>query len=297
MRPYLPSLAALSVFEAAARHHSFTRAAEELGLTQGAVSRQVAQLEGLLCVRLFERVRQRVALTPAGTAYASEIRPLLERLTAATVNAMATKGQGGVLNLAILPTFGTRWLIPRLRGFVERHPDVTINFVTRLVPFDFEVDALDAAIHFGRAIWPGAMLHRLMGEEILPVASPALVERESLDEPADALRVMLLQQVTRPNAWANWLAAQGLNPAAARPGARFEQFAMVAQAATAGLGLAILPRFLIEDELRAGTLVTPFGRPMVGEDAYYLVYPRAKATQPSVAAFRDWLLAECAAAG
>ncbi len=295
MRAYLPSLAALSVFEAAARHLSFTRAGEELGLTQGAVSRQVAQLEELLGVPLFERVRQRVALTLAGSAYVNEIRPVLERLTAATVNAMATKGQGGVLNLAILPTFGTRWLIPRLGGFVERHGDITINFVTRIVPFDFDAEALDAAIHFGRAVWPGSVLHRLMGEEIIPVASPALIEREHLREPADALRVMLLQQVTRPNAWRNWLTAQGLNPASARPGARFEQFAMVAQAAIAGLGLAILPRFLIEEELRSGVLVIPFDRPMIGEDGYYLVYPHEKAAQPAVAAFRDWLLAECAA--
>ncbi len=295
MRAYLPSLAALSVFEAAARHLSFTRAGEELGLTQGAVSRQVAQLEGLLGVPLFERVRQRVMLSAAGSAYLAEIRPILERLTAATVNAMASRGLGGVLNLAVLPTFGTRWLIPRLGGFIERHPDITINFVTRIVPFDFDTDALDAAIHFGRAVWPGAVLHRLMGEEIVPVASPGLIEREHLGAPADALRVMLLEQVTRPNAWRHWLVAQGLNPDKARPGARFEQLAMVAQAAIAGLGLAILPRFLIEDELRTGALRMPFGRPMVGEDGYYLVYPREKAAQPSVAAFRDWLLAECVA--
>ncbi len=168
----VPSLSALAAFEAAARHGSFTRAAEELSLTQGAVSRQVAHLETVLGVALFQRARQRVALTPAGAAYAAEIRDGLSRLAAATVSTMAFRGAGGVLNLAILPTFGTRWLIPRLPRFTEAHPGITINFTTKLVPFDFAREPLDAAIHFGDPVWPGARLHRLMGEEIVPVAAP-----------------------------------------------------------------------------------------------------------------------------
>jgi LysR family glycine cleavage system transcriptional activator len=289
----VPSLAALAAFEAAARHLSFTRAAEELALTQGAVSRQVAQLEEQLGVALFARARQRVALTPAGASYAAEIREALSRIAAATVSTMAFRGAGGVLNLAILPTFGTRWLIPRLPRFTERNPSITINFATRIEPFDFAREGHDAAIHFGDAIWPGAVLHRLMGEEIVPVASPALAARAGLREPSDLLALPLLQQSTRPRAWAGWLAAQGINPALARMGPRFEQFAMVAQAAVAGLGLAIVPRFLVADELRAGSLLIPFDRPVSEGQAYYLVYPEAKADLPAVAAFRDWLLDEC----
>ncbi|WP_349369664.1 transcriptional regulator GcvA [Salinarimonas sp.] len=291
-RPHLPSLGALSAFEAAARHGSFTRAAEELALTQGAVSRQVAGLETQIGVKLFERVRQRVALTPAGAAYAVEVRAALRQISSATLNVMAFRGAGGVLNLAILPTFGTRWLIPRLPRFTEAYPNVTINFATRVRPFDFAREGHDAAIHFGGPAWPGARLHRLMGEEIIPVASPALVARHRLAEPSDVLGVPLLQQATRPRAWEQWLTEAALDPAQATPGPRFEQFAMVGQAAVAGLGLAIVPRFLVEEELRAGVLVTPFERPSRSEEAYWLVYPEEKAALPAVSAFRAWLLAE-----
>ncbi len=289
----VPSLSALAAFEAAARHGSFTRAAEELNLTQGAVSRQVAHLEQVLGVALFERVRQRVSLTPAGGAYAADIRDGLSRIAAATVSTMAFRGAAGVLHLAILPTFGTRWLIPRLPRFTEAHPGITINFATKLVPFDFAREPLDAAIHFGDPVWPGAKLHRLMGEEIVPVAAPALVARLGLAAPADMLRAPLLQQSTRPRAWANWLEQQGLPPSLALMGPRFEQFAMVSQAAVAGLGLAIVPRFLVEEELRAGSLVIPFDLPVTGSEAYYLVYPDAREHVPAVIAFRDWLLREC----
>ncbi len=295
-RGKLPSLPSVAAFEAAARHGSFTRAAEELNLTQGAVSRQVAGLEALLGVSLFDRVRQRIVLTPAGASYAAELRAALGMLSAATLNVMAFRGAGGVLNLAILPTFGTRWLIPRLPRFTERNPGVTINFATRLVPFDFAREGLDAAIHFGADVWPGARLHRLMGEEIVPVASPALLARRPIREPADILGVPLLQQATRPRAWEGWLAEQGLSGERVTPGPRFEQFAMVAQAAVAGLGLAIVPRFLVEEELRTGALVAPFARASRSREAYYLVYPEEKAQWPAVAAFRDWLIGEAAQA-
>jgi LysR family glycine cleavage system transcriptional activator len=294
-RRLVPSLSALQAFEAAARHGSFTRAAEELDLTQGAVSRQVATLEDALGVTLFERVRQRVVLTPAGTTYADEIREALGRIAAATLSAMTLRGAGGTLGLAILPTFGTRWLIPRLPGFFRAHPEVTITFATRIVPFDFAADGLDAAIHFGDPIWPGADMHPLMGETIVPVASPSLLAETPLREPEDVLRVPLLQQATRPRAWPEWLQAQGVSPGRATMGPTFEQFAMVARAAAAGLGLAVVPRFLVEEELRAGQLVIPFDRPITSRQSYWLVYPREKRDRPALAAFRAWLLAECAA--
>ncbi|MCP8938796.1 transcriptional regulator GcvA [Alsobacter sp. SYSU M60028] len=289
----VPSLGALQALEAASRHGSFTRAAEELNLTQGAVSRQIALLESELGVRLFERVRQRVALTPAGEAYAGQVREALVRLSAATLSIMTHRGAGGVLSLAILPTFGTRWLIPRLPEFFRQHPEITINFATRIRPFDFASEDLDAAIHFGEANWPGAVAHRLMGETIVPVASPALVAQAGVREPRDLLALPLLQQVTRPRGWAEWLTSQGLGSEKTIPGPVFEQFAMVAQAAQAGLGAAIVPRFLVEEELKAGTLVIPFDRPVESAQAYYLVYPRERRDRPPVAAFRDWLLAAC----
>jgi LysR family glycine cleavage system transcriptional activator len=291
-RRLVPSLAALQAFEAAARHGSFTRAAEELDLTQGAVSRQVAALEESLGVALFERVRQRVTLTPAGNAYAEDVRQALSRIAAATLSAMAFRGAGGPLALAILPTFGTRWLIPRLPRFFAAHPDVTIDFATRIRPFDFAREPLDAAIHAGDETWTGAVMHPLMGETLVPVGSPGLLRDLGLREPADALRAPLLHQATRPLAWRDWMAAQGV-ASEVQAGPSFEQFAMVAQAAAAGLGLAILPRFLIEEELRSGQLVVAFDRPIESQRAYWLVYPEEKRHRPALAAFRDWLLAEC----
>ena len=292
-RSLLPSLAALQAFEASARHLSFTRAAEELNLSQGAISRQVLALESALGVPLFARVRQRISLTPAGASYAEEVRDALNRLSAATLNAVAFKGAGGPLALAILPTFGTRWLIPRLPDFSQKHPEVTINFSTRILPFDFSREPLDAAIHFGDPVWPGAVLHRLMGETIIPVASPALVERLHITKPSDLLRAPLLKQATRPRAWAEWLSAQGLNQVDAIQGPGFEQFAMVAKAAVAGLGVAIVPRFLVEDELATGALMIPINKPIESEQAYWLVYPEEKKDRPAVNAFRSWLLEQC----
>ena len=292
-RSLRPSLAALQAFEASARHLSFTRAAEELNLSQGAISRQIATLESQLGVALFSRVRQRISLTPTGASYAEDIRDALNRLSAATVNAVAFKGAGGPLALAILPTFGTRWLIPRLPDFSHKHPEVTINFSTRILPFDFSREPLDAAIHFGDPLWPGAVMHRLMGETIVPVASPDLIKRLAIKSPADLLRAPLLKQATRPLAWNEWLTAQGLDPAEAVPGPSFEQFAMVAQAAIAGLGAAIVPRFLVEEEIGSGALVVPIDRPIESKQAYWLVYPEEKTDRPAVKAFRSWLLEQC----
>lgn len=289
-RSVTPSLAALQAFEAAARLESFTRAAEELHLTQGAVSRQVATLEASLGLKLFERIRQRIVPTEAGRAYAAEIRDILSRLQTATLSTMAMKNVGGTLSLALLPTFGTRWLIPRLPDFFARHPEIAIDFSTRIVPFDFAREPFDAAIHFGDPTWPGTAAHRLMGEMIVPVASPAFLEREAIKRPEDLVRVPLLRQATRPQGWAEWFEAQGLDPETARPGPRFEQFAMVAQAAVAGLGVAVVPRFLIEDELKSGQLVIPFDRPVESRQSYWLVYPTAQGERPALRIFRDWLL-------
>lgn len=296
-RRILPSLTALQFFDAAARHMSFTRAARELHVTQSAVSRQIRQLEDYLGRPLFRRLKQRLVLTEPGEAYSIAVRDLLDHAEAATLQLMACGG-GGVLTVALLPTFGSRWLIPRIADFTVRHPDIQLDLVTQVKPFDFSGSHIDVAIHFGSEVWPGAVCHRLMGEVVVPVAAPALLAGSGhLGRPEDVERFTLLQHVTRPQAWQEWLRACGVENLDGRAGPRFEQFHMVIQAAIAGVGLALLPQFLIQEELAGGRLVVAIDRPVTSEYAYYLVYPERKADLPRVAVFRDWLLGQCATQG
>jgi DNA-binding transcriptional LysR family regulator len=296
MRRILPSLASLQFFEAAARHMSFTRAARELHVTQSAVSRQIRQLEEHVGRPLFRRSKQRLVLTEAGEAYAVAVRDVLEQAEAATLQLMAYGSGGGTLTIALLPTFGSRWLVPRLGDFTSRYPDIQLNLVTQLRPFQFAGSDIDAAIHFGSDVWPGAVCHRLMGEVIVPVAAPSLLGgRARLAHAEHVGRYTLLQHVTRPRAWQEWLRTAGVENVDGQLGPRFEQFYMVIQAAIAGLGLAVLPRFLIQEELASGRLVVAFDRPVTSQHAYYLVHPERKTDLRRVALFRDWLLEKCAA--
>ncbi|MBL8265171.1 transcriptional regulator GcvA [Steroidobacter sp.] len=293
MLRFLPSMISLQAFETAARHLSFSKAAEELSLTQSAVSQQMRTLETLLRVKLFHRTKSRLSLTEAGLAYLPEVRQCLSRLEAATLELMSHQGIGGVLNLAILPTFGTRWLIPRMSSFAQAHPHVMVNFSTRAVKFDFATERLDAAIHFGEVAWPGVIAHRLMGENVVMVSAPSLQKR--LRSLKDLSHHTLLQHTTRPYAWQEWLNAVGVQDVNPMKGPRFEHFSMVIQAAVAGLGVAILPEFLVEQELAAGELVQPFDRPVRSAHAYHLVYPEENRDLPTLKAFRDWLLSQVAA--
>lgn len=285
-------MSALTAFEAAARTGSFTAAANELSLTQGAVSRQIKALEDQIGTPLFIRKDQRITLTPTGALYAEPIREALRQIAAATVRTIAAP-KGGVLNLAILPTFGTRWLVPRLPAFQEAHPHVVIHFTTKLAPFDFRTHDLDAAIHYGKPDWPDAVCDHLLDEEVLPVCSPGFLKAHPIAEPADIAGLPLLHTTTRPDAWAEWFAGQGLAPRAGA-GMFFEQFATTAQAAEAGLGVALLPTLLVRGELRDGALVPAVAdavdRLHRSASAYYLVHPRNKANHPPLAAFRRWLL-------
>ena len=290
-KSFLPPIADLLAFEAAARHTSISRAAEELHLTQSAVSRQIRQLEAQLGMAVFHRVRQRVVLTDAGRIYAADVRAVLQQLASATQKTMAWSDGGGLLNLAVLPTFGTRWLIPRLPDFAALHPDVTVNIAARSEPFDFAQEPLDAAIHFGAPLWAGAVCEYLMHEQVVPVCSPAYQQRLGLAQVPDMSRAVLLQQTTRPTQRADWFEQVGADGQHALRGPRYEQFAMIAQAAVSGLGAALLPRFLVEPEIASGALVQLFAQALQSSDAYYLVYPESRAQAPLVMAFRDWIRA------
>lgn len=285
-------MAVLAAFESAARLQSFTAAASELNLTQSAVSRQIRSLEEALGAALFVRERQTVRLTTAGEAYANEIRHALHLIAAATLGFRANP-QGGTLNLAILPTFGTRWLAPRLPKFLAGNPGVTINLTTRLAPFDFKAEALDAAIHFGQSEWPGARLDFLMEERVVPVCSAALQARYGLSRPEQLLQAPLLHLVSRPDAWEQWLRVMGV-ASDDMSGMLVDQFAMATQAAIAGLGVALLPTFLVEAELARGDLVLAVDQPMQSHGSYYLAWPIERDKYPPLQAFRHWIQEEAA---
>ena len=190
-RRFLPSISLLTAFEAAARTGSMTVAAHELSLTQSAVSRQIRALEEQLGLELFIRERQTIRLTAAGDAYAREIREALRKISTASFNLRANP-RGGTLNLAILPTFGTRWLAPRLPKFLAQNPGVTINLATRLSYFDFRTETLDAAIHFGEPNWPGAEMALLRSEEVIPACSPNLKRQWNFRVASDLKKAPLL---------------------------------------------------------------------------------------------------------
>jgi len=287
-RRLLPSTSMLMALDAAARAGSFTAAARELNLTQGAISRQISALEDQLDVILFERAGKTVLLTEAGRIYAREIGVALQTIRNASLNAM-TNPLSGILNLAILPTFGTRWLMPRFPSFLKEHPNITVNFVTKLTTFDFHEENLQAAIHYGQPDWPDAISTFLMGEEVLPVCSPGFLEENPLSHPGDLARLPLLQLTTRPDAWDNWFRSNKIDPPQEQ-GMAFEQFSIIAQAAVAGLGVALLPKFLIQSELDRKELVVILNMPTKSEDGYYLVTPADKSEHAPVTALREWLL-------
>ncbi|NRF67599.1 LysR family transcriptional regulator [Aquincola sp. S2] len=302
----IPSLQALSCFDAAARHESYTRAAHELALTQGAVSRQIAALEGTLGVALFRRTRHGVALTPAGAAYARQVAGRLDGLERDTLDAMAQhSGSGGAIHLAAVPTFATRWLLPRLPDLAAKHPDITVHVEVATRPFLFADSGHDVALYAGTpqqvANWAGTQATLLLHEEVLPVASPALLAGRKRWAPAELATLPLLQQSTRPEGWRDWFAAMDAAEIAASPralqGPRYELFSMLAVAAAQGLGLALVPRLLVEAELARGELRIACPRPLRGQRGYYVVMPEDDGAQrPALATFRDWLLAQAGAA-
>ncbi|MDU6667805.1 MAG: LysR substrate-binding domain-containing protein, partial [Bradyrhizobium sp.] len=232
---------------------------------------------------------QTVRLTSAGASYAREIRDALHKISSASLNLRANPG-GGTLNLGILPTFGTRWLAPRLPQFLAANPGITINLATRLSYFDFGAEALDAAIHFGQAEWPGAEMALLRSEQVIPACSPSLKREYRFRAADDLRRAPLLSISTRAQAWTRWFAMHDVAARAAQ-GMVFDQFATAAQAAMAGLGVALLPTFLIEEELASRKLVRAINLPMESPERYYLVWPSERAAYPPLRAFREWLIA------
>jgi len=294
MRRKIPSTAALLAFESAARHQSFTKAAEELSLTQSAICRQVAGLEAFLNVELFRRSRRGVKLTEAGLSYARRVAAQLDAVERDTLAVMDQQGMQS-LELAVVPTFGTQWLLPRLKDFQRLHPEVTVNLTNRTRPFLFADTEFDAAIYFGDGDWSGTRSHLLMRENPMAVCSPALLAGATELSAEQIASLPLLQQSTRPYAWRQWFNAQGLNLARDMAGPRYELFSMLAQAAMHEMGVALIPPFLIRRELEEGRLVLASRYNQPSDKAYYLIIPERKLESAALLALRDWLVAEAGA--
>lgn len=293
MRRKIPNTSALMAFEAAARHESFTKAAEELSLTQSAVCRQISGLEEFLGVGLFRRTRRGVRLTEAGATYSRQIAARLDDVEHDTLSIMAHRGQGATLELAVVPTFATKWLLPRLSGFLRDNPDITVNLHTRTRPFLFDETEFDAAIYFGDAGWPGTEAHYLMRENPIPVCSPGLIARmagaDGRITPDQLAGLPLLQQSTRPYAWRDWFASLDMRVERDMHGPRYELFSMLAQAAIHDMGVALIPPMMIEDELASGKLVKAVDHSYLSARAYYLIYPEHKSDSSGFTTFRLWL--------
>lgn len=289
-RRLLPNLANLQTFECAARHGNFSRAAQELNLTQSAVSRQIAELEAQTGQHLFERIRQRVVLSEAGQQALPEVRRILSDAERLMMDTLAAGPVTQQLRIATLPTFGSRWLVPRLANFLTLHPDVALTVESRDRPFDFDDDPIDLAIHYGRPVWPGGVTNFLCTEIVVPVASRAMAA-ELGSAGTDLAAAPLLHMISRPRMWSQWFALHGNGDEVWR-GQRFDQFSMVIAAACAGLGVALLPTYLIESELASGELVQLMDAPMTTENAYYIVRPEARQGHRAAASFQSWILGQ-----
>lgn len=294
MRRHLPPLKALRAFEAAARHGSVSQAAQELHVTQSAVSQQVRVLERHVGLPLFRRVGGQIELTPEGRDFFPPLRDALDSIDAAAAR-LAAGRTAGVLTVSLLPTFAMRWLIPRLGRFQQRYPEIEVRLVTTARLADLRRADIDAAIRYGGGEWPDARADLLMTEDMFPVCAPRLLSgKTALRKVRDLSRhtLLLVDAAPRKEDWALWLEAAGhpnLRPAGTM---RFESSAQALEAALAGLGVTLAHRPFVIDDLAEERLVAPFETVVPARDAYYLVYHHSRAELPRLRALRDWLLDE-----
>lgn len=287
-RRLVPDMTALRSFDSAARHLSFTRAAEELHLTQSSVSRHVQDLEGQLGVALFSRVRRQVVLTPAGAQFHQQTARLLQDCEAMMLRAINTGEGVEVLRIAAPPTFASRWLVPRLPAFTAAHPGVQIDLTTYVSPFLLAEQDCDLAFHFGEPFWPRGDCTYLCSERVLPVCAPSLVDGRAISDLLDSLP--LLQNAARPLLWQQWMDQADLTRDLGLRGPRFDSFATIIAAARGGMGLALVPDYLIEDELAQSALVALDAPALTSDSAYHIVTPEQGARTALVERFATWAI-------
>lgn len=285
----MPSMMALQCFEAVARHMSFTRAAEELHMTQSAISKQIAQLEALLRNPLFLRVRRRLQLTPAGALYQSEVKAILNQVDMSSRYILTYGSETQVLTIGTQPTFGSRWLIPRLQRFMATHPDIQVKVRSETRPFDLMQARIDISFFFGHGTLPGAQCLELFEADVVPVCAPGFL-REGRFASLDALsRHTLIQCTSRPEAWHDYFSHQQYQSDRSYHGPGFDTFSMCVRAAESGCGIALTPRLLAEEELQAGRLIIPWGYVQPGDGAYFVAYSEHSAEVPKIKQFVSWV--------
>jgi len=293
MSKRLPPLNALRVFDAAARHLSFTKAAEELFVTQAAVSHQVKSLEDFLGLKLFRRRNRSLLLTEEGQSYYLDIKEIFSALNDATRKLQARSAKGA-LTVSLLPSFAIQWLVPRLSSFNMAYPgiDVRIQAVDR--EEEKLADDVDVAIFYGRGNWPGLRVDKLYAEYLLPVCSPLLLTGDKpLTSPAELEHFTLLHDASRRD-WQAYTRQLGLQHINVQQGPIFSHSAMVLQAAIHGQGVALANNVMAESEIEAGRLVCPFNDVLVSKNAFYLVCHDSQAELGKIAAFRQWILEKAA---
>ena len=292
MTTRLPPLAALRAFEAAARLESFSRAADEIHVTHGAVSHQVRALEAFVGVPLFAREGRGVVLTGDGRSLATEIRAALAQIGAAA-DAIRRRGQSNRLTVSVLPSFDSRWLMPRIGRFMAAHPDWEINIDSSAALADFARDGIDVAVRFGRGTWPGLDVEWLMDDEYILVVSPTLNGGRLPSRPNQLARYPLLRADVEP--WQAWCAAAGVDLKHPNVGVDYQDMGVMLQGAVEGQGIMLTRHAIAASEIEKGTLVQLFDVAVPAESAYWIVWPEAMLASDRVLAFRDWMRAETAA--
>jgi LysR family glycine cleavage system transcriptional activator len=289
----LPPLNALKAFEAAARHESFTRAAEELCVTQGAVSHQVKALEAELGLKLFNREHQRLLITEGGRAYLAVVRDAFDRIADGTQR-LLQRQSGGALTVSTSPNFAAKWLVHRLRRFAEAHPEIDLRVSASLQHIDFAREDIDLAIRHSDGTAAGLHVTRLCAEQLFPVCSPKLLNgRNPLRKPSDLGRFPLLH-VNDRQGWSQWLDFAGITGVDPSRGPVLNQASMAIDAAVDGQGVVLARTALAAWDLIGGRLVRPFDLAMPVSYAYWIVCPKTVARLPKIVAFSEWLLAEAA---
>ena len=297
-RRRLPPLNALRAFEAAARHLNFSRAADELSVTPGAVSQQIQNLEDYVGAALFKRTPRGLLLTDSAQTALPALREAFDRLAEAA-SLLTAAVDGRRLTLTAAPSFAAKWLVPRLGRFEEAYPQVDVWLSADMDLVDFGTGEIDLAIRYGAGPYPALEAVRLMSETVIPVMSPELMAANPVNAPGDLARHVLLHDGS-PDAdescpdWLMWLAARGVKGFDANRGPRFNQSSLVIEAAVGGRGVALAKRALAQDDLDAGRLIVPMPIATSVDFAYYVVHPKAKGRLPQVKAFVGWLTAEAA---